>query len=91
MTRLLEEPYSGEQALVWTSLGPPKPHGYHFVLLILYYQMQQKVVTSEIFRGKKEGYAESLNQPFANSRIGKSLFSSMCSLPLLKKKSKEDA
>ncbi|KAI4536357.1 hypothetical protein MG293_013749 [Ovis ammon polii] len=31
--------------------------------------MQEKVVTSEIFRGKKEGYAESLNQPFANSRI----------------------
>uniref|UniRef100_A0A8D1HEQ4 Unconventional myosin-Ih n=1 Tax=Sus scrofa TaxID=9823 RepID=A0A8D1HEQ4_PIG len=32
--------------------------------------MQQKVVTSEIFRDKKDGYAESLNQPFANSRIG---------------------
>uniref|UniRef100_A0A8C2VT82 Myosin IH n=1 Tax=Chinchilla lanigera TaxID=34839 RepID=A0A8C2VT82_CHILA len=32
--------------------------------------MQQKVVTSEIFRGKKEGYGESLNQPFANTRIG---------------------
>ncbi|XP_013375767.1 PREDICTED: unconventional myosin-Ih [Chinchilla lanigera] len=31
--------------------------------------MQQKVVTSEIFRGKKEGYGESLNQPFANTRI----------------------
>ncbi|KAB1255561.1 Unconventional myosin-Ih [Camelus dromedarius] len=31
--------------------------------------MQQKVVTSDIFRGKKEGYAESLNQPFAHSRI----------------------
>uniref|UniRef100_A0A8D0VK44 Myosin IH n=1 Tax=Sus scrofa TaxID=9823 RepID=A0A8D0VK44_PIG len=31
--------------------------------------MQQKVVTSEIFRDKKDGYAESLNQPFANSRI----------------------
>ncbi|XP_044786313.2 unconventional myosin-Ih [Bubalus bubalis] len=31
--------------------------------------MQEKVVTSEIFEGKKEGYAESLNQPFANSRI----------------------
>uniref|UniRef100_A0ABI8AF66 TH1 domain-containing protein n=1 Tax=Felis catus TaxID=9685 RepID=A0ABI8AF66_FELCA len=31
--------------------------------------MQQKVVTSELFRGKKEGYAEALNQPFANSRI----------------------
>uniref|UniRef100_A0A2K5N0D1 Myosin IH n=1 Tax=Cercocebus atys TaxID=9531 RepID=A0A2K5N0D1_CERAT len=31
--------------------------------------MQQKVVTSEIFRGRKDGYAESLNQPFANSRI----------------------
>uniref|UniRef100_A0A8C0NMP7 Myosin IH n=1 Tax=Canis lupus familiaris TaxID=9615 RepID=A0A8C0NMP7_CANLF len=31
--------------------------------------MQQKVVTSELFRGKKEGYAEVLNQPFANSRI----------------------
>ncbi|XP_008070623.2 unconventional myosin-Ih [Carlito syrichta] len=31
--------------------------------------MQQKVVTSEIFKGKKEGYAESLNQAFANSRI----------------------
>lgn len=80
--------YSGKQALVWTSLGPQKPHGYHFVLLIMYYQMQQKVVTSEIFRGKKEGYAESLNQPFADSRIGKSLFSSMCSLPLFKKKKK---
>uniref|UniRef100_G3T9C1 Myosin IH n=1 Tax=Loxodonta africana TaxID=9785 RepID=G3T9C1_LOXAF len=32
-------------------------------------QMQQKVVTSDIFRGKKDGYAESLNQPFANSRL----------------------
>ncbi|ELV09552.1 Myosin-Ih [Tupaia chinensis] len=32
-------------------------------------EMQQKVVTSEIFRGKKEGYTESLNQSFANSRI----------------------
>ncbi|XP_010602274.2 unconventional myosin-Ih isoform X3 [Fukomys damarensis] len=31
--------------------------------------MQQKVVASEIFRGKKEGYAESLNQPFVNTRI----------------------
>ncbi|XP_076961341.1 unconventional myosin-Ih isoform X1 [Callospermophilus lateralis] len=31
--------------------------------------MQQKVVTSEIFRGKKEGYADSLGQPFATSRI----------------------
>ncbi|XP_058137514.1 unconventional myosin-Ih isoform X1 [Dasypus novemcinctus] len=32
-------------------------------------QMQQKVVTSEVFRGKKDGYAQSLNQPFADSRI----------------------
>ncbi|XP_007953189.1 unconventional myosin-Ih [Orycteropus afer afer] len=32
-------------------------------------QMQQKVVTSDMFRGKKDGYAESLNQPFANSRL----------------------
>ncbi|XP_055003295.1 unconventional myosin-Ih [Sorex araneus] len=31
--------------------------------------MQQKVVTSAVFRGKKEGYAESLSQPFARSRI----------------------
>nr|XP_051691830.1 unconventional myosin-Ih isoform X2 [Oryctolagus cuniculus] len=31
--------------------------------------MQQKVVASEIFRGKKAGYAESLTRPFANSRI----------------------
>ncbi|XP_063470505.1 unconventional myosin-Ih isoform X2 [Symphalangus syndactylus] len=31
--------------------------------------MQQKVVTSEIFRGRKDGYTESLNQPFVNSRI----------------------
>ena len=54
--------------------------------------MQEKVVTSEIFEGKKEGYAESLNQPFANSRIGKSLFPSTCSCALFekKKKSKED-
>ncbi|XP_006870566.1 PREDICTED: unconventional myosin-Ih [Chrysochloris asiatica] len=34
-------------------------------------QMQQKVVTSDIFRGKKDGYTESLNQPFANSRLDK--------------------
>lgn len=33
-------------------------------------QMQQKVVASEIFRGRKDGYAESLNQPFARSRLG---------------------
>ncbi|KAK7811799.1 hypothetical protein U0070_016871 [Myodes glareolus] len=31
--------------------------------------MQQKVVTSEIFRGKKDGYTDSLNQPFACSRL----------------------
>ncbi|XP_069850777.1 unconventional myosin-Ih-like [Dipodomys merriami] len=31
--------------------------------------MQQKVVTSDIFGGKKEGYVESLKQPFASSRI----------------------
>ncbi|KAM5311223.1 unconventional myosin-Ih [Glossophaga mutica] len=31
--------------------------------------MQQKVVTSAVFRGKKEGYTETLNQPFADSRI----------------------
>ncbi|KAM7332177.1 hypothetical protein ACRRTK_008885 [Alexandromys fortis] len=31
--------------------------------------MQQKVVTSEIFRGKKDGYTDSLNQPFARSRL----------------------
>ena len=51
--------------------------------------MQQKVVTSEIFRDKKDGYAESLNQPFANSRIGKSIFPSMYSLSLFKKKKKK--
>uniref|UniRef100_A0A5F8GK59 Myosin IH n=1 Tax=Monodelphis domestica TaxID=13616 RepID=A0A5F8GK59_MONDO len=33
-------------------------------------QMQEKVVTSDLFRGKKAGYPESLNQPFADSRIG---------------------
>nr|XP_019613004.1 PREDICTED: unconventional myosin-Ih [Rhinolophus sinicus] len=31
--------------------------------------MQQKVVTSAIFGGKKEGYGKTLNQPFANSRL----------------------
>lgn len=36
--------------------------------------MQQKVVTSEIFRGRKEGYSESLNQPFASSRLGECAF-----------------
>ncbi|VFV38561.1 myosin-ih-like [Lynx pardinus] len=40
-----------------------------FVLSSQWRLMQQKVVTSELFRGKKEGYAEALNQPFANSRI----------------------
>ncbi|XP_027720908.1 unconventional myosin-Ih [Vombatus ursinus] len=32
-------------------------------------QMQQKVITSDLFRGKKAGYPESLSQPFAESRI----------------------
>lgn len=36
--------------------------------------MQQKVVTSDIFKGKKAGYAESVNQPFASSRLGKCAF-----------------
>lgn len=39
--------------------------------------MQQKVVTSEIFRGKKDGYTDSLNQPFARSRLGKQVFGSV--------------
>ena len=54
--------------------------------------MQEKVVMSEIFEGKKEGYTESLHQPFANSRVGKSLFPSTCSFALFeeKKKSKDD-
>ncbi|KAM6156088.1 unconventional myosin-Ih [Rhynchocyon petersi] len=32
-------------------------------------QMRQKVVASDIFRGKKDGYSETLNQPFADSRL----------------------
>ncbi|EGW10619.1 Myosin-Ih [Cricetulus griseus] len=32
--------------------------------------MQQRVVTSDIFKGKKDGYEDSLNQPFASSRLG---------------------
>ncbi|XP_060048547.1 unconventional myosin-Ih [Erinaceus europaeus] len=32
--------------------------------------MQQKVVTSAVFRGRKDGYVQSLHQPFASSRIG---------------------
>ncbi|XP_038619759.1 unconventional myosin-Ih [Tachyglossus aculeatus] len=35
-------------------------------------QMQQKVVTSEIFKGKKVGYPQSISKPFANSRIDES-------------------
>ena len=50
---------------------PRSPTAPAYVLSSLCYQMQQKVVTSELFRGKKEGYAEALNQPFANSRMGK--------------------
>ncbi|ERE74641.1 myosin-Ih-like protein [Cricetulus griseus] len=33
-------------------------------------EMQQRVVTSDIFKGKKDGYEDSLNQPFASSRLG---------------------
>lgn len=29
--------------------------------------MEQKVVTSAIFSGKKDGYAEGLNEPFADT------------------------
>lgn len=64
------------------SLCRKDPCGYYFVLPILYHQMQQKVVMSELFRGKKEGYAEVLSQPFADSRIGKYVFPSVHSLLL---------
>uniref|UniRef100_A0A672TXY6 Myosin IH n=1 Tax=Strigops habroptila TaxID=2489341 RepID=A0A672TXY6_STRHB len=32
-------------------------------------QLEQKVVTSAVFRGKKEGYVQSINQPFADTRL----------------------
>uniref|UniRef100_A0A8C3JZR2 Myosin IH n=1 Tax=Calidris pygmaea TaxID=425635 RepID=A0A8C3JZR2_9CHAR len=32
-------------------------------------QLQQKVVTSAVFRGKKEGYLQSINQPFMDTRL----------------------
>ncbi|OXB84870.1 UNVERIFIED_CONTAM: hypothetical protein H355_015992 [Colinus virginianus] len=32
-------------------------------------QLEQKVVTSAIFRGKKEGYQRSINLPFADTRL----------------------
>uniref|UniRef100_A0A8C4JHK7 Myosin IH n=1 Tax=Dromaius novaehollandiae TaxID=8790 RepID=A0A8C4JHK7_DRONO len=32
-------------------------------------QLQQKVVASAIFRGKKEGYLQSINQPFMETRL----------------------
>lgn len=40
------------------------------------HQLQQKVVTSAVFSGKKEGYLESLSQPFLETRL------SECSKPL---------
>ena len=58
------------------------PQATTVLLPILYNQMQQKVVTSELFRGKKEGYAEVLNQPFANSRIGEYILPSVLLLLL---------
>lgn len=33
------------------------------------HQLQQKVVTSAVFSGKKEGYLESLSQPFLDTRL----------------------
>uniref|UniRef100_A0A3Q2PI52 TH1 domain-containing protein n=1 Tax=Fundulus heteroclitus TaxID=8078 RepID=A0A3Q2PI52_FUNHE len=35
-------------------------------------QLQMKVVTSSIFKGKKENYPQSISQPFLDTRIGKS-------------------
>lgn len=32
-------------------------------------QLQQKVVASAVFRGKKEGYLQSINQPFVDTRL----------------------
>uniref|UniRef100_A0A8C6J889 Uncharacterized protein n=1 Tax=Melopsittacus undulatus TaxID=13146 RepID=A0A8C6J889_MELUD len=32
-------------------------------------QLEQKVVASAVFRGKKEGYVQSINQPFADTRL----------------------
>uniref|UniRef100_A0A674HUX0 Myosin IH n=1 Tax=Taeniopygia guttata TaxID=59729 RepID=A0A674HUX0_TAEGU len=37
--------------------------------LFLVPQLQQKVVTSAVFSGKKEGYLESLSQPFLETRL----------------------
>ncbi|NXS40173.1 MYO1H protein, partial [Balaeniceps rex] len=34
-------------------------------------QLQQKVVASAVFRGKKEGYLQSINQPFMDTRLSK--------------------
>uniref|UniRef100_A0A8C5UGR8 Myosin IH n=1 Tax=Malurus cyaneus samueli TaxID=2593467 RepID=A0A8C5UGR8_9PASS len=36
------------------------------------HQLQQKVVTSAVFCGKKEGYQESLTQPFLDTRLSES-------------------
>ncbi|OCT98164.1 hypothetical protein XELAEV_18010394mg [Xenopus laevis] len=33
------------------------------------HQLQQKVVTSQIFKGKKEGYKQTLSQPFEETRL----------------------
>ncbi|KAM6051284.1 unconventional myosin-Ih isoform 1-T1 [Theristicus caerulescens] len=35
-------------------------------------QLQQKVVASAVFRGKKEGYLQSINQPFMDTRLKES-------------------
>lgn len=32
-------------------------------------QLQQKVVASAVFRGKKEGYLQSINEPFMDTRL----------------------
>uniref|UniRef100_A0A8C8S4P2 Myosin IH n=1 Tax=Pelusios castaneus TaxID=367368 RepID=A0A8C8S4P2_9SAUR len=32
-------------------------------------ELQQKVIASAIFRGKKDGYVQSINQPFADTRL----------------------
>lgn len=71
MTSLLQLIQESDTVDLKSSLSQRAPWPPFFNFSILCDQMQQKVVTSAIFGGKKEGYGKTLNQPFANSRLGK--------------------
>jgi hypothetical protein len=59
----------------------PIPYGTHRHTLPLSPQLQQKAVASEIFKGKKDNYPQSVPRLFISTRLGESLIFQLSNIP----------